>query len=207
MRCVGSVLISLNTRGEAADACRAAIAEPHKVNLSLQEGSLWLAESPTGTSTWEPSAVLHCQLTQDSSLNMILKHPKKPRASGTEILDQLVAKVVLKPKFTLYLRAYFLELCSQHSLWNCTSRAFFSCRLAVLSPKFYRKGTEVQGETCSRPEWADAIEMEKAQKLCGKDESDLYRRTWMTVIYTHIYTKPEMKTQCQGIHIIISFYS
>lgn len=39
-RCVGSVLISLNMRGEAADACRAGIAEQHEVNWSLEEGSL-----------------------------------------------------------------------------------------------------------------------------------------------------------------------
>lgn len=32
------------------------------------------------------------------------------------------------------------------------------------------------GETCSRSEWAGLIEMEKAQKQCGKDGSDLYRR-------------------------------
>lgn len=39
-RYVGSVLISLNKRGEAADACRAGIAERQEVNLSLEEGSL-----------------------------------------------------------------------------------------------------------------------------------------------------------------------
>lgn len=128
---------------------------------------------------------------------MILKHPKKPRASGTEILDRLVIKAVLKPEFTLCLRANFLELCSQHPLLNCISRAFFPCRLAVLSPTFYSKGTEIQGETCSRSEWADVIEMEKAQKQCGKDGSDLYRRDLNDSDLYKIYTKPEMKTQCQ----------
>lgn len=191
-------------RGETADACRAGIAEQHEVNLSLQEGSLWLADSPTAPESPEPHCIAYCPRVLH--WNMIFKHPKKPRASGTEILDRLVIKAVLKLEFTLCLRAYFLELCSQNPLWNCISRAFFPCRLAVLSLTFYRKGTEIQGETCSRSEWAVVIEMEKAQKQCGKDESDVYRRTWMTVIYTHVYTKPEMKTQCQDICIITSFY-
>lgn len=39
-RCAVSVLISLNKRGEAADACRVGISEQHEVNLSLHEGSL-----------------------------------------------------------------------------------------------------------------------------------------------------------------------
>lgn len=90
---------------------------------------------------------------------------------------------------------------------NCTSRAFFPCRFTVLSPTFYRKRIEMLGETYSRSEWTDVIEMEKAQKQCGKDGSDLYRRDLNdSDLYKYLYN-PEMKTQCQDIYIITSFYS
>lgn len=77
------------------------------------------------------------------------------------------------------------------------SNAFFPCRLIVLLPTFYRKGTEMQGEICSRSQEACVVEMAKGQKQWGRSGSDLNRRYSNDSDITSIYTKIEMKIDCQ----------